>query len=388
MDIQYYADTKPMKQTIENFYSVIKTKVDLTNQVRSLYGKTLSPDFNALDFWHVNENKVSEIFAFLINPHAPHGQGDSFLQLFIKKFELDFSYTSEDKIVVRCEHSTDDNRRIDVLISKNGNDTIIGIENKIYTTTTDQNNQVHDYLKYLDSRTKNYCLLYLAPSEKRIGEHSISVEAFETYTGNNKLKMISYEFDIIELIHSFALHCESERVRFFILEFEKKLKQMFMGEDQLDENKFITEHILKSEENLALSFNVAKNLIEVKKKLEEKFEHQLKDIGNAYGLTVDGLHLYPPKWNKYHLAFSYESGGILYGIKRKERNPEKPTLPSLQQLFAERFKTTPWWPMWEYFYPGIHYNSDFWMDIHSGTIIGKVENFLDKLKEKFESDEY
>jgi len=377
-----------LKRDIEAFYSTVKTKVDITNQVRDLYGKTLSPDFNAFSFWHIDENKVSEILAFLLNPKGTHGQSDTFLKLFIQKFEIKFEYSDRDKISVTCEHATDNKRRIDILISKNVNESIIGIENKIYTTTADQNNQMFDYLTYLSECSTDYCLFYLAPALKRISEHSLSIKDFEAYAADNKLKMISYEFDIIELVHSFALHCESERVRFFILEFEKKLRQMFMGEDHLEENRFIIDYILENDNNLELSFKINKSLNEVKIKLQEDFNYQLLEIAEEFGLEFNDSKLTPKNWHKYRIGFRYEGSGIIYGVVRREEDKTRPNLPDAQNLLAERFKTTPWWPMWAYFYEGINYNEQFWLDIKSGKARDRAKEFVEKLEPLFEKEDY
>ncbi|WP_431244233.1 PD-(D/E)XK nuclease family protein [Flavobacterium sp. P21] len=209
-------------KTITTFYSIIKTKIELSKEFRKQYGKILSPDFNLFDFWYIDENKVSEVIAHFLNPKETHNQNDTFLKLFINHFDLDFKYTDTDNIEVECEHITHNKRRIDIVIRKNQWEQIIGIENKIYIWTADQINQIKDYIDYLEKVTKdNYCLLYLSPASKIISETSLSKVDFENYTNLNKLKTISYEDHIIELVHLFALHCESDRVRYFLLEFEK-----------------------------------------------------------------------------------------------------------------------------------------------------------------------
>ena len=230
--------------TIASFFTTIQTKIKATNEVRNQYGKILSPDFNIFDFWYIDENKTSEILAHFLNPNATHQQGDTFLKLFLTHFDLDFDYTDKDKIDVYCEHITDNNRRIDIVICKNYYQKIIGIENKIYIGTSDQENQVTDYLRYLKKVTRdNDCLLYLSPKDKTVADHSISQEDLENYTNLNKLKTINYEDDIIQLIHLFALHCESDRVRYFLFEFERKLKKLFTGENYMDESNMITDYI-------------------------------------------------------------------------------------------------------------------------------------------------
>lgn len=376
-------------QNLTTFYTILKTKISLTEEVRKQYGSILSPDFNFFDFWYLDENKVSEIIAHFLDMKGTHNQGDVFLKLFVEKFKLDFNYSDNDNISVKCEHITHNNRRIDIVIAKNRFENIIGIENKIYTWTSDQDNQVTDYLNYLESVTEdNYCLLYLSPMDKIISETSITKEDLENYTNANRLKVINYEEDIIELIHLFALHCESDRVRYFLLEFEKKLKEMFIGENYMDQSKMITDYILESDVNLETSLKIAMNLHQVKAKLKEDFEKQLQEIGNELGIKYENQRFLPSNWQNHSICFSYEGGGILYGIIRKEFDLENKKTPEIQEAFNEKFSTSNWWPMWRYFYGNIENTTEFWMEIKNGVAKQKAKDFVEKINLNFNTTKY
>lgn len=378
-----------MNTQLTTFYTVLKTKMTLTKEVRKQYGNILSPDFNMFDFWTIDENKTSEILAHFLNPEGTHHQKDTFLKLFIKHLNLDFQYTEEDIITVECEHITHNNRRIDIVIRKNDREQIIGIENKIYHWTSDQEGQVKDYINYLGKITKdNYCLLYLSPAGKEIAETSITKEDYENYTNLNKLKAISYEEDIIALIHLFALHCESDRVRYFLLEFEKKLKELFIGENYMDESKMITNYILDNNDNLETSLKIAMNLNQVKAKLKEEFNSQLLEIGKELNLEYENNRFYPSQWKNNSICFSYESGGILIGIIRKENDPNKTKTPEIEEVFNEKFYTTAMWPMWRYFYSNIDNSIEFWLDIKNGIAKKKAKEFVEKVNANFNTDKY
>ena len=71
---------------IKNFYSLADTKIKLIEQVRKYFGKETSPRFNSFDFWWIDENKVSQILAFFLDPKQNHEQGDIYLRHFMKKF--------------------------------------------------------------------------------------------------------------------------------------------------------------------------------------------------------------------------------------------------------------------------------------------------------------
>lgn len=378
-----------MNNTISNFYTTIQAKIKATSEVRNQYGKILSPDFNFFDFWSLDENKVSEIIAHFLDVKGAHNQGDVFLKLFIEHFKLDFEYTNDDLISVKCEHITHNNRRIDIVITKNQFEKIIGIENKIYNWTSDQENQVMDYLNYLNKVTNdNYCLLYLSPKDKIISETSITKQDIENYTNANRLKVINYEEDIIELIHLFALHCESDRVRYFLLEFEKQLKEMFTGENYMDESKMITDYILENDANLETSLRIGMSLHQVKTKLKEDFEKQLHEIGNELGITYQNNRFYPSQWSNNFICFSYESGGILYGIIRKESDANKSRIIEIEEAFNVKFNTSNWWPMWQFFYSNIDNTPEFWLEINNGVAKQKAKEFVEVIINKFNIEKY
>jgi hypothetical protein len=300
---------------IKNFYSIVETKIELTEQVRKLHGKELAPDFNSFDFWWIDENKVSEIISFFLNPNGKHDQGDIYLKHFLKKFNLQFfNFDNSDKINVKCEYRTDFDRRIDIVIIKNSFEQAIGIENKIHTTTKDQKNQLLDYSKFLNKKTDgNYCLIYLSPKGKVVSEDSITQEDKVNLENSNRLITLTYEDDIIQCIAEFSLLTVNVRVKAFLNDLEKKLKFMYMGEKNLDTEKIVANYINENKKNLKVSFLIANSLQEVKKDLIQKMELQIEEVGKELGLEIMGnLKLKPTNWKNNYIRFNFESGGLLY----------------------------------------------------------------------------
>lgn len=374
---------------LSTFYDVLQTKTSLSKEVRNKFGKILSPDFNALDFWNLDENKVSQILASFLDPLGSHNQGDTFLNLFINQFELDFKFNETDKIRVECEHFTNNNRRVDIVITKNDNEKIIGIENKIYTWTCDQDNQVRDYIDYLENATNdNFYLLYLSPAAKQVSNSSICLEDYEKYTNLGKLKKITFEEDIIKLVHSFALNSESERVRYFLLEFESKLKEMFTGENYMDDTKMITEYILKSQDNLETSFEIANSLSTVKTQLREIFNAQLSDISEELGIKYEDSEFFPSNWKNHKISISLEENDIDCGIMKNSADQNKDTLPAVEQILRGAFKTTELWPWYKTLYTNIHIDNSFWLEINSGEAKQKVKEIVKAINDNFNTSEY
>jgi len=379
---------------IKNFFSITETKIRLTEQVKNYYGKEIAPNFNSFDFWWIDENKVSSIIAFFLDPNEKHEQGDVYLKHFLKKFGLDFFHFNEnDKINIQCELTTNNGRRIDIVIFKNSFEQAIAIENKIYVGTADQNNQVKDYLDFLIKKTNdNFCLIYLSPQEKTVSTDSISSDDRENFIISNKLKLLSYEEHMIECLNEFGNLTQNFRVKSFIKDFEKTLRKMYMGERDINSKQVVTDLINENVRNLEISFLVSNSLQDVKRQLKQKFEQQIQEIGQELGLEVEGIRLKPSEWKKNIITFNYESGGLLYGLTRFEPDNNKPRFPEIEDLLEreikERFNVSAWWPMWQFFYSNIDNNEQFWLDIKSGKAKERARQFVKLVNDNFNNDKY
>jgi hypothetical protein len=379
---------------LKNFFSIAETKVKLAEDMINTYGKELAPNFNSIDFWTIDENKVSSIIAFFLDPSQKHQQGDIYLNHFLKKLDLSFfTFDNERDIKVKCELRIDNSRRIDIAIIKNNFEQVIAIENKIYSGTQDQNNQIKDYLEYLSKKTKgNYCLLYLSPQDKSIADYSISQTERENYIDKNQLKIITYEEHVIDCLTDFGNITENIRVKSFLKDFEKKLRKMYMGEKNLNSKQIAIDMILDNTKNLEISFLVSNSLNEVKKQLKEKFEKQLLDIGNELGLEVSGLNLKPKNWSKNKITFNYESGGLLYGITRNQPDDLKPRFPEIDDFLESEievnFNVSRWWPIWQFFYRDIDKNEEFWIEIQNGEAKNRARKFIQLINDNFNTDSY
>lgn len=379
---------------LKNFFSIADTKIKLTKQVKNYYGKELALNFNSFDFWWINENKVSEILAFFLNPKGNHEQGDIYLKHFLNKFNLDmFHYNEDDRIEVQCEYSTDNGRRIDIVINKNKFEQVVAIENKIYDTTADQKNQIKDYIDFLETKTKGeFCLIYLSPKEKQLSEESIKINDKENYINENKLKLITYEDQMIDCIKDFNNLTQNWRIKSFLQDFEKQLKKMYMGEKSIDIKQAAIELMNENETNIEISFLVSSSLNELKKELRIKFENQIKEIGQELNMVLEGTRLRPSKWTKHKISFTYEKGGLLFGITRDTQDKNKTRIAEIEDLLAnefnEKFQVSEWWPMWQFLYKNIETNEQFWLAIKNGKAKDKAKKMIIAINENFNTDKY
>lgn len=380
---------------IKNFFSITKTKVKLIEEVRRYYGRETSPLFNSFDFWDINENKVSEIFAFFLNPSANHEQGDIYLRHFLKKFSINsFYFVDKDNIDVQCEFRCDNNKRIDIIIIKNDFEQAIGIENKIYSDTTDQVNQLSDYIHFLQRKTKdNFTILYLSPQVKNISEISLSKEDKMRFQEERKLLQLNYEEHIIDCVKEFTLLTENIRVKSFLKDFEKTLVRMYLGENNMDTKQIIIDYINEDIKNLEISFLISRSLQEIKQELKTNFQNEISEIASELNIKeISPLKLQPSNWKSHFIVFSYESGGILLGMTRKYEDYNKPRFCEIENMINEKmnikFNVSPWWSMWQFFYQGIENNEQFYKDIITGKIKESAKEFIKLINDNFNTNKY
>lgn len=368
---------------IEGLFRELETKIGFVDEINARFGKTLALDFNSFDFWEIDENKVSEILAFFLDPLERHHQGDLYLKLFIEQFALDFAYSNLNEIKVETERIIDFNRRIDIFLSYRGNEKLIAVENKIRNETKDQENQIADYINYLKRlNSDNFHLLYLAPKDKTLSDKSISPEERKLYTDDNKLILINYEDDIVDLIHKFAIHSENDRVRAFLLDFERKLRQRYLGMDNINDSKIISQFIGQREENIKLAFKVAGSLNELKENLKLLLNQQMYELAEEFDIdyVAANSHFALKNLSNHYVKLNFEMGGIIYGIVKTpdqcKSEPNKYGIQKIEELFPNKFKTSQWWPLYDFMYQQIDANPEFWIDVKNGKVKEKMQYFI------------
>lgn len=367
--------------TLENYFEILHTKFKLTNEYRKAYGKVLSPDFNSFSFWWLDENKVSDILAFFLDPKQTHAQGDIFLKKFIEKINIE-AVENISIIKVTREYITDENRRIDIVIDFNNEEFLIGIENKIYETTEDQLNQIKHYADFLNMKSQGkYCLLYLAPKNKNIAEHSIPIIQKEELIHKGKLKIISFEDHIIECVHNFAINSESDRVRSFLLDFERELKQRYIGEKFMDDNELIIDFAKSNLQNLETTLKIGNTIGRIKSILKNKFFEELQEIALEFNCTINNEFynspsLFPNGWVNHCICFYYNGDSLTFGIRRLEWNQERTRRNEIEDILGGSWNVTNWFLVESYLHRNFESNPVAWLEIENGELKKKAQKFV------------
>ncbi|MFZ7344579.1 PD-(D/E)XK nuclease family protein [Avibacterium volantium] len=329
------------------------------NAKTELYDAT---SFNPFQFIRNDENGLSEIIAFLLDPSQSHGQQELFLNSLLKYLKLP-EYLSYNNVSVTCEKATFNNRRHDIFIEgflHNERQWIISIENKL-RYAADQNSQLEDYWKDINRyRPKFSCLVYLSPFKLQPSEKSINTDSWKELIQDNQAKVIGAE-DLIKWLEQTPI--VAPNIRAFCQSFIQFLKEDIMNETK--ENNQLLDELVKNSDRietaitlLELSDNIYQKLEDslvqqLQNKLEEKYPTMLKYNWHFYNVHKEGIYLdkedkkYP--WGigiaftnrNYHKAY--------YGVWATKDNISQENYQRLEKIFkSEGFKQDNWWLQWQY----------------------------------------
>lgn len=150
---------------------------------------------------HHLENQHSNVLSFLIDSNEKHNHpeyGEAFLTLLRAK---GLKTKGVRVVSVKREGSTDESRRMDLLIESDAD--FIIIENKIHAG--DQINQIADYVSFMDYRSGSsdrVFVVYLTVWGNKPSEQSISKENLLELQKKNRFITLSYSQDILGWLES------------------------------------------------------------------------------------------------------------------------------------------------------------------------------------------
>jgi hypothetical protein len=205
---------------LKDFFASANRRVNTANKKQCDLEKRLAIGFNVFDLFEPDENKLSDVLEFLLNPDGSHGQQELFLRLLLDRVGLRSSSKRTRNAKVRREVRTHEiqkyRRRMDVLVEAG---VTVAIENK--KESMEQADQVQDYLEHLGkcSRRSGQCsiLIYLTP-DGRPPDH-LSPARLEKYRKCGKLLCWSYQDDLYGWLESCRRECTAPKIRDFISAF-------------------------------------------------------------------------------------------------------------------------------------------------------------------------
>lgn len=272
----------------EAFFAGLSKKIEFLQSEYRERNRTEAFNFVGAALYAPGENTLSRILAFFFDPAETHGQEDLFLRIFCKHI-LGWSEQLIDErlgcgVVVRTEHITDENRRIDITIAF-GRQFIVGIENKPWAT--DQVDQVKDYCDFMERwghGKADFLCLYLSPDGGAPSEASITAEAIAGYKATGRLKYISYRKNIMAMLEQFAKACQAQTVQVFIDDVRKHIRNLFEGKQNMTIKKSIGEYLTSNDEHIEAAIQTHMNIESVWQKLWGRACEELPKAAKAEGI--------------------------------------------------------------------------------------------------------
>ena len=322
----------------ERFFSELAPRLAAARSLDRELDRHLARRFNVFDYLHTKEPGLSRVIADLLNPRASHGQGTLFLHALLEKLEwCPLRHDLEEcQVSAATEHRIPSGRKIDVVarvVVTGERPWCLAIENKPYAV--DQENQVRDYLEYLEEEfDERFLLLYLPPTGEGPSERSVDpkelVERWKYRFGivpyhegqgerSDEFAAFRFPFSLTDWLEECRTRCEVDRLRWFLhdteLYFQKTFGDRIMTTDS--ETKEVREFVLKNSDNLKIAQVIYYSWPEIKnevyrsflKRLTKRIEDRMKESTDGICIncgdgTENWLSLYRDCWTERE----YENG--------------------------------------------------------------------------------
>ena len=371
-----------INQVIENF-RLQREKTELYDSNR----------FNPFQFLRTDEMGLSKILAFLLDPKETHGQGDLFLNSFLKYIGK-HNFLAYDKIQVCVEKATSENRRHDIFIEgflNNKRRWIVSIENKL-RFASDQEEQLKDYRDDLEGyREVEYCLIYLPVFKEPPSENSIRKNEWENLISERKAILLSAK-DLVDWLDKTLIIAPA--VKQFCQNFKKFLNEELMGNTET--NNELVNYLMKNTDVLYSALNVIdsreqlyeKLMVVLVEQLQSRFEsnyNKLKDYGwkcNPNG-DIDARYfgIFIEQGNvSWGVGIEFDTADLrngYYGVYcHKDENRKLYDL--IWSIFDKaglraHFKYTRYWAMWEWMDSNIrNWDAAILRKIPSGELANQI----------------
>lgn len=198
--------------------------------------------FNSIAFFdsisRKREDRVSDVFAYLLDPNETHGQGELFLREFLSDIHVEWLpengwsriHVSREVLTTRIESWK---CRIDIEIAFRIDDgwAAIAIENKLWAE--DQNQQISNYARHLEKMYKgHFKLIYLTSDGEHPSLTSICLKEREKLEDAGKLDYVSIWYWVSDngWLKRAEDKVKAERVRWFVSDFRKALIESLQQE--------------------------------------------------------------------------------------------------------------------------------------------------------------
>jgi hypothetical protein len=386
---------------IAPFLSGLKATIDTAKEYQKINEQKLALRFNPLtQFFRLNENKFSKILAFFLDAEETHGQGRTFIDLFLKKSNLELKVGTYKTVYVRTEQPTTEGRRIDLYLDFDNRRYGIAIENKIWAR--DQRDQLEDYNTFMEGHFREgHCLIYMPPFRREVDELTLSVITRKRLEEEEKFFCFDHSSQTIALIELWIQHCEADNVRVFLKQLHGFIQQEINRETVMGQKEMVANYLERHPQYLELALAVQPGVTELLSRVAGEINKQVLALADRKGFRTDRVDVNANRrfsgftfivdnglgrelWIRYQ--FEAENLGEYYygvlggGEAKVQRNLVENEL-SIILGPSDDDGPTVWWSWWKWHSQRNDFAALF-RSVYDGSFIQDVENILDDISAK------
>ena len=328
-----------MEQTLEtNAAQLLNGVTDIIKRYEEEWQKT-GEKYNLFKVARIAHKEViiCRVLADLMNPQGKHGQGSRYLKLFWKAIKLPGSIAlNPDHTRVTTEHSTDKNRRIDIVLE----DGKIFVPIEVKIRAGDQPNQIADYFECAQPKNGGVevPVLYLTLD----GHEPADAEKVK-----GKYVKLSFKDNVLPWLEACARENTPETtipVRENLRQLIAAIKSLCGQMEDAEMEDAIFKLVAQSEDSVkaALAICGAAGLFDQKvkeqfkgpittlvKKVFPDAEYEPEGTDNWYSIDI------PIKQGKYNLWVNYDWKGLLVGERSADVKTDKALAEKMSELTGD-----------------------------------------------------
>lgn len=292
--------------------SAVKPLVAVVEDTDALLRRKLGTAFRYADYAIGGyEVPLNRLLCDLLDPRGPHGQGGSFLELFLKTLQPDFLMNDPTRWKAKHNFLTNHGRLIDIVLL-GPDSTAVGIESKPWAEESDS--QLEDYAAYLLERfgAERAWFAYLpghaerspetlTPETKiKLGTHFVILPFQRTGTGRS----------VVEWLEKCAVICQADKVTRFLRDLIEYLDSEFSAsgkEQYMSDNPgllAIGQLIGANAEHIKSAFDIELAMPELRRGVAKGFIDKIKNDLTREGWTVENTFAnFSESSNKEHLTY-------------------------------------------------------------------------------------
>ncbi len=236
LDIRKKDRYEKLIQETPRFFEGVRQGLDVLRPAVVELDRHLARKFDFFHFINLDENRMSDVFAYLLDPYQTHGQGELFLREFLSDMAVKWLESGWSLVSISREVPTTRiknwNRRIDIEIAFQIDDgpAAVAVENKPWAS--DQEQQVSDYAKHLGREYKHFQLIYLTPNGEEPSEASITPDKRKELAEKGQLVNASIREWACGWLKRAEGEVKAERVRWFVSDFRKALIESLPAQEE------------------------------------------------------------------------------------------------------------------------------------------------------------